>query len=231
MLKIFDNEKKIIQTQDFNQKISVFIYVLFELYRVIISTLLIVFVPQNCNGNLCLISQNLSSTNIFYSIGLIINFFTLFIYLIFYFIEILRELKIIKYLDVNPSLANDNDIVEKNIMPLSKQSNKLNKIYLIDNIYQKLGIGCLGLFIINSIISGIIISKYVLGNQTWSSFFTNISFMLTKLYHIYILAKSEKNIFYSAYLLQKVQFNDIDEKIKNELLLNNETNNETNNNI
>jgi len=63
---------------------------------------------------------------------------------------------------------------------------------------------------VNIATSSIIISEYSLGNQTLVIFLTNILFMVTKLSHVYIIIHTEKNIFLSAYLNTKVQFNDID---------------------
>jgi len=73
-----------------------------------------------------------------------------------------------------------------------------------------------GIFIINSILSGVIVNEYYLSSQTASTFITYLLFMITKLSNIYTVANTSKNVFYSAYLKTNVQFNDIDEKFKNE---------------
>jgi len=203
---------KIINSQDFNQKIWIIIYVIFELYRLFISTLLILFVPQNCNGQICTFVENLIPNNNFYIAGLFMNFFTLLSYIFLYGFEITREFKLVKYLDVNNSLPTDNNSVGNVVKKL--YSNKMNLIHFLNSWYQKIGIFCCITFFVNTIISGIIINEYSLGNQTISGFITNILFMFTKIYHIYCLVNTDKNIFYSAYLLQKVQFNDLDSKIK-----------------
>ena len=44
--------------QDFQQKASVSITVLLELYRVLIASFLILFVPQTCGDHICSISEN-----------------------------------------------------------------------------------------------------------------------------------------------------------------------------
>ena len=72
----------------------------------------------------------------------------------------------------------------------------------------------IGMFTINSILSGIIVNKYYLGSQTNVSLFTSILFMATKLISVYNIANTAKNIFYSAYLKSNVQFNDLDKKYK-----------------
>jgi hypothetical protein len=71
---------------------------------------------------------------------------------------------------------------------------------------------------VNIVFSSIVINNYSLGNQTLIIFLTNLLFMITKLSNVYNIINTEKNIFFSAYLNTKVQFNDIDpheiEKIK-----------------
>ena len=58
--------------------------------------------------------------------------------------------------------------------------------------------------------SGFVVFDYYLDNQTTSTYITNILFMVTKLGDIYATANTEKNVFYSAYLKGKIQYNDVD---------------------
>ena len=62
----------------------------------------------------------------------------------------------------------------------------------------------------NTILSGFVVFDYYLDNQTTSTYITNILFMVTKLGDIYATANTEKNVFYSAYLKGKIQYNDVD---------------------
>ena len=65
-------------------------------------------------------------------------------------------------------------------------------------------------FVANAVLSGIIVYDYSLGNQTTTTIITNILFMVMKLVDIHAIVNTEENIFYSAYLKGKVQFNDVD---------------------
>jgi hypothetical protein len=49
-----------------------------------------------------------------------------------------------------------------------------------------------------------------LDKQTTSTYITNILFIITKLVDIYSIANTEKNVFYSAYLKDRIQYNDVD---------------------
>jgi len=203
--------KNELQNQDLKQKISMMIIVLFEFYKIIISTLLLIFVPQNCNGKTCYYLEKIHENNIFYLIGLSLNFITFFLFIILYAIEILRELKLIKYLDVNLSSSNDNEYIGLILTKLD--TNILKSIYFIDYYYQKIGYICFIIFFINSLISTIILLTNMIPNQTITVLFNSIVFIATKFNQIYEVINTEKNIFYSAYLQQKVQYNDIDKQI------------------
>ena len=207
-----DKFKDLLQDENFQQRLNISSTILVELYRMITSSLLILFIPQSCHKQLCTISENLYSKQKLYNAGLAFNFLTLFTFTMLYAIEIKRENRLIKYLSVNQYLPNSNEDVEKTLehIPYDKK----NKILSIDKSYQMISYTSIGMFTINSILSGIIVNKYYLGSQTNVSLFTSILFMATKLISIYNIANTAKNIFYSAYLKSNVQFNDLDKKYK-----------------
>lgn len=212
----------IIENQDFNQKLSVCFHVSIELFRVLVSSLLILSVPQNCNGHVCNIVENIYTNNdTQYLIGLIINFSTTFAFIIMYVCELRREEKLIKLLEVNSNISTDSESIGM-IMELLAPYKKEQLHYLSRN-YKYSSCFAIVMFIFNSIISGIIINRYSLGNQTQVNFVTNILFMISKLVDVYMTVNTEENIFYSAYLTTKVQFNDIDPreiaKIENQHIL------------
>jgi hypothetical protein len=90
----------------------------------------------------------------------------------------------------------------------------MNNIRFVDLLYSKVGYFALSTFLINTLLSGVAISTTSAGSSTWISFITYITYIMTKLYHVYSLIQSPNDIFYSAYLTQKVQFNDLDDKLK-----------------
>lgn len=206
---IVENVKEFAADQDNNQKINVTISVALELYRVLVSSLLILFVPQDCgDGNLCTMTENMNPDSKLYTTGLFFNFATLFVFVAMYYFEVKRENKLITYLDVNKSIAMDNESVGKELEHLP--SEKRNNILLFDKYYQKTAYLAMGTFVINSIISGVVVYNYSLGNQTTTTIITNILFMVSKLGDVYVTVNTEQNIFYSAYLKGKIQYNGVD---------------------
>jgi hypothetical protein len=203
----------VLKDQDFQQKSGVTITVILELYRVLIASFLILFVPQKCGDHVCTITENAQiGSDPLYNAGFSFNCITLIAFLAMYFAEIKREGKLIAYLDVNPKCKTDNESVEKVLEKLTVE--RKNVILFYDNLYQKTGYFALGCFVINTTLSGIVIYKYYLDDKTTSTFITSVLFMITKMADVYSTVKTEKNIFYSAYLKGKIQYNDLDENKK-----------------
>jgi len=202
------SEISVFKNQDLMQKIGIAPIVLMELYKVMVSSFLILFVPQKCGDHVCSLNENMVVENDLYTTGLVINFITMFSFLTFYFIEVKRENRLISYLEVNSTKASDNESVGK-VLELLHEDKRKNIIKL-DKNYQHVGWFVLGMFLLNTIISGVVVYEYYLDNQTTSTYITNILFMVTKLGDIYAITNTEQNIFYSAYLKNKLQYNDVD---------------------
>lgn len=207
-LTLYEKTKNKLNDQDFMQKVSVLPTFFLELYRVMISSFLILFVPQQCDDHVCSYNENMTLGNQLYSAGLFFNFITMLSFLIMYFFEIKRENRLITYLEVNKNVPSDNDTVQKMLESLPEE--KRNSIWTLDKYYCRAGYISIGCFITNSFLSGFVIYQYYLDTQTTTTFVTNIVVMITKLGDVYATVNTEKNIFYSAYLKGKVQFNDVD---------------------
>ena len=199
---------ELLNDQDFIQKISIIPIVLVELYRVMVSSFLILFVPQKCGNHTCQLNENLVLDSTLYNAGLVFNFITTFFFVILYTIEIKRENRLITYLHVSSTMPSDNNSVGKILekLPIDKKNN----ILYLDKAYQKIGYFVMLLFAINSALSGVVIFNYYLDNQTTTTYITNIILMITKLSDIYTTAHTDENIFYSSYLKGRIQFNDVD---------------------
>jgi hypothetical protein len=110
--------------QDTLQRITVGVQVLLEMYRVITSSLLILFVPQLCVDHICTTTENLVWETNTYNTGLCFNFISMAFLVHMYYLELVRENVLIGYLGVNPQLANDNEGVGKQLelLPVNKQN-------------------------------------------------------------------------------------------------------------
>lgn len=199
--------------QDTLQRITVGVQVLLEMYRVITSSLLILFVPQLCADHICTTTENLVWETNTYNTGLCFNFISMAFLVNMYYLELVRENTLIGYLAVNPELANDNEGVGKQLelLPVNKQ----NKLFSINKQYRNSFYGALSVYSLNMMLSAAAVNRYYAGSQTVSTFVTYVLFMATKFGSVYSIVSTDKFVFYSAYLSGKVQYNDVDEDKKN----------------
>jgi hypothetical protein len=207
-------KKKEEDNQDTNQKIGVTIAVAVEIYRALIASFLILFVPQKCgdevNGyHVCSFSENAETgPDPLYNAGFVFNCITMATFLGLYYAEVRREVKLIAYLDVNPSRPSDNESVGQ-VLEKMQPAHK-DAILYYDSLYIKAGYITIGCFAINSVLSGLVVYKYYLDDKTTTTFITSLLFVIQKLQQVYVTLKTDKNVFYSAYLSSKVQYNDLD---------------------
>ena len=201
--------------QDFKQKMGAYMAFVLEMYRVVMGTLLLVFVPQKCNDQLCTMSDVMSSEDQIYAGNVAINFVTFASFFIMYVVEISRENKMISYLDVNKEFPSDNDAVGEALLLLPEKKRKV--ILNLDGSYQNACYVAAFFYLLNSVYSGIVIYDNYFDSKTTTVFVTNLLFLAGKLADVYGLANTDTNIFYSAYLKDKVQYNYADpDKVKEE---------------
>ena len=203
----FDEMKDLTKDQDFAQKMNVSATLVLEFYRVLMGSLLILFVPQQCGDNICSLSENMERDDISRA-AFGFNILTLFSFLIMYYIEVKRENLMIDNLHVNPELPRDDEAVEENIADLVDDIKQ--QIWKLDQNYALAGYFSMGSFTANAAISAVPIFSNYLDDKTITVLLTNLLFMGSKLNDVFSIVNTDKNIFFSAYLKRKVQFNDID---------------------
>lgn len=182
---------------------------IFELYRLTIGTLLVLFVPQKCaTGDICGVLEAVQRQDGVSRAGLAVNGLTLCIFLVFYAIEVKRENKLITYLQTNPTVASDDKSVAIAINKL--QEFRKIAILKVDRYYQRAGYTTIVMFTFNSVLSAYVVFFHYLDEKSVTAFLTSMLFITMKLFDVYTIAHTPKNIFLSAYMRQKVQFNDVD---------------------
>ena len=200
--------KETLESQDFQQKANVYIAFIFELYRVWMGSMLLLTVPQKCGDHVCSTFEHIHSPNPILITGFTINLSTLCVFLLMYLVEIQRENKMINYLEVDKTLPRDNVSVGTELNKLPKT--KHDRILHFDKMYQLSGCISMVLFIFNSIFSGYTVFVHYLNNKTATVYITNVLFMSLKLKDVYDIVNTKQNVFLSAYLTRKIQFNAID---------------------
>jgi hypothetical protein len=207
-LSIISSIKETKSNQDFQQKLNVASTLLLEIYRVLMGAFLVVFIPQKCDDSICSINQNINRDDILSQITILFNTLTMLTFLFLYFIEVKRENKLINCLEVNRFNPVDNESVGKALEKLS--TNDKDIILKYDKYYQKVGYVSTVVFTINAILGSIVVYSHYLDSRTLTVYLTNLLFMGFKVSDVYYTVNTKKNVFYSAYLKHKVQFNDVD---------------------
>ena len=205
---IIDQIKEKTNDQDFQQKMNVASTLLLEIYRVLMGAFLVVFVPQKCGENICSLSENINREDGLAKTAIAFNTITMFTFLMLYFVEVKRENKLINYLEVNRFTPVDNESVGEALQKLAPE--KKQTIWNYDGYYQKAGYISTVSFLLNSIFSSIVIFSHYFDSKTITVLLTNLLFMGLKVSDVYSTVNTKKNVFYSAYLKNKVQFNDVD---------------------
>ncbi len=108
-------------TPDTNQRLKSGILFFLEFYKVLMGTLLLVFIPQDCGNHSCSINENIYSIGLFRNIVKFYNFFTLLLVFVFYIIELKRENWCIEFLDVDVTRPNNNLDEEIEKYPIYKK--------------------------------------------------------------------------------------------------------------
>jgi hypothetical protein len=114
----------------------------------------------------------------------------------------------INYLEVNKSVVSDNETVGKALLLLPENSRRA--ILSLDHTYQTACYMAMFCFLLNTVFSCYSIYSYYLDSKTTSVFITNVVFLASKLIDANALTNTETNIFYSAYLKDRIQYNYVD---------------------
>ena len=194
--------------QDNKQKIGIYFAFIMEFYRVLMGSFLILFVPQKCDNEICGLFENVITGNPVIDTAFSVNIAVFSLFMAMYYAELIRENKMINYLHVNPELPRDNEAVGDALVNLPER--KKESILLWDKRYQSAGRIAMVGFIVNLGLSGYVIFLNYLDNKTVTVFLTNALFMGLKLNDVKDVTETDINIFLSAYLTRKIQYNDVD---------------------
>lgn len=210
---LFGNMKEKMNDQDFMQKIKVSGALLFEFYRVMMGAMLIIFVPQQCGDHVCSMSENITREDGGMSeAAFIANLVTLATFLVMYYFEVKRENALINNLEVNTDKPRSNEAVGEHLLAMPENLREL--VWGLDHEYQITAGAAMVCFLANTALSLIPIMNHYLDSKTISVLVTNVMFMGLKLTDVYSTTNTEKNIFYSAFMTRKVQFNDVDPDVR-----------------
>ena len=198
-------------TVDSQQRITTFLLMCLEFYKVVMGTFLIVFVPQDCNGTICTATENFFKEGNLYFGGNVCNFITFSAIGTLYFIELKRENWCIQYLDIDDEKSTNNLDTEIEAYPkYKKEMNRLNKNYVNATYFAVL------MMCINFIVSGFTVYQTYTGSNSITSFVSFFLLVSMKLYNAWTVGrlsiKDERAN--SAYMKEPKTYNTIDENYR-----------------
>ena len=212
---------------DVKERLKIGALFLFQSYKVIMGSLLILFVPQKCeelqesSGSsfnidifktaICTVSDNLHKTDdMFHNITLGFNFLCVGLFFIMYFVELRRENWCVKYLDINHDFPDNHldDIIDQKPelkLELRKKNNRYFKITTLTS----------SVYMVNLILSSIIIYTNYVGIQAVTSYTSYVALILLKIYNSlfisYTSLHGDKAL--SGYITEFSSFNVFDKDI------------------
>ena len=193
--------------EKYKSKIFTAAVIVVDMYRVGTGTLLVLFVPGVCGDKACLPTDNWNKGDTLYRIGVACNLLTLLTFAALYAAEIRRENRLSTYLKSNPELPTDSEDVGNVIQRLTET--RRTRLLTLNTRYQRIGYITIAMYVINTILSAVIIFTGYMNDKGPVLLVTNTLLIGGKLYDIYKTVNTEPNVFLSAYISRKLQFNDV----------------------
>lgn len=192
---------------DTKERLKIILIFLLQSYKVAMGSMLVLFVPQECNNNVCSLTDNLTKTDGMHITTLFFNFVSLISFTLCYHSELQRENWCVKHLDIDKNEGDNNLALVLNQKPEFKEA--LSKI---NNKYYILSLNAAGVYIVNLILSTIVLFNNSAGSTTLTTYLGFVILILMKLYNsVYISVDSKKNArAFSAYMTEFQSFNVID---------------------
>jgi hypothetical protein len=202
IVNLFENPEKRMTNV---QRIAIIIYTAYESYRTIISSYLIVFVPQNCGGYSCTIMQNVTPTNNYEIVAITFNTLMAFYFCVMFYLERERENAINMYLVSDNKSPTDKEYLMRTIDAMEPGPKR--KIMRLNNWYRFLVQNILLCFFANMGVSCVVIYNNYLNNTTFTVFITNALFMINRIYKALKITSSGEYNIYSAYRTEQMLYN------------------------
>jgi hypothetical protein len=199
--------------QDYAQKCKLFFIFIFEMYKILTSSLLVVLVPQKCNDGerMCSFSENFENLDPYNSFALYYNFFTSICFFLYYLVEIYRERLFIRLLDVDADLTEED--YDDEIEEFPKIENKIKET---NELFYYINIFLVGILISNIVVSIFVLSRFYLNDLTIFISVSNTMLIADKQFRSFFVARKsfKENKAYSMYMTKMITYNTVDREIK-----------------
>ena len=197
---------------DNKERLKIAILFLLQSYKVIMGSMLVVFVPRQCQGTnqttICSPSENVQNTDTLNRAALSANFISILFFIATYAVELRRENFCVHNFDI------DHDVGDNNLaIILKNKPDLLKELHSHNNLYYKITAITFFVYLINFILSDIVLyDDPTFWKAGLAPYFSYILLILMKLYNCYYISASsmldDKAL--SAYMTEFSSFNVID---------------------
>ena len=199
---------------DSKERIKIFGSFMLQSYKVVMGTMLSLFVAQKCENEqgveqICSLEENRNRQEVFPSAVFLFNGMTLIAFTGTYLVELMREDWCVENFDIDPNVPDTaiNDTLKK--QPLLRE-----ELQFRNKLYFKCVRTTAAMYFINVILSAILVlnEDNQIGSTTKTGFMSFVLLVTNKLWSSYSVAKksSQKGIARSAYMREWSSFNILD---------------------
>jgi len=189
-----------------SQRLFILLYTFYEIYRTVISSFLVVFVPQKCANDMpCTIYQNIIPQNDLEVAAISFNTLLAFYFCGLFFLERKREEFIKEHMAIDRAAPTGKDYLVQLLCDMPPEPRTY--ILKINNVYRFYAQGMLAIVCANMCISSVVIYRNYLNNNTAVVFITNALFMVNRIYRALLITSSGEYNIYSAYRSDNLIYN------------------------
>ena len=204
-----DRATTLLKGQNAQQRLQLLFTVPGAVFQMLASSFLLLTVPQLCgDGRACTVWENLAIQSPLHGGVLALNAFTAVILLLLSVVEVQRENLLVEYLEVSPTLSFSGEAVKERLRQLRPAHEA--KLHRVDGIYRIVATCALVVFCVNGLGSAYLLFDNVLTLQTYTTFAAYALLQGTRLASSAYIAYAEAFVFFSVFLTNTVQFNDVD---------------------
>ena len=193
---------------DNRERLKVAILFLLQSYKVIMGSMLVVFVPSQCGDDICSFRENVQNTEAYNLAALTFNFMSIAAFLATYAVELRRENFCVHNFDINHDVGDNNLAII-----LKDKPDLLKELHSHNNLYYRITAATFFVYLVNFILSDIVLyNDPTFWKVGLAPYFSYILLILMKLYNCYYISvtsiKEDKAL--SAYMTEFSSFNVID---------------------
>ena len=197
---------------DNKERLKIAILFLLQSYKVVMGSMLVVFVPRQCEGvnqtTICSVNENVQNYDTLNRVALCSNFITILFFMATYAVELRRENFCVHNFDI------DHDVGDNNLaIILKNKPDLLKELHSHNNLYYKITAITFFVYLVNFILSDIVLyDDPTFWKAGLAPYFSYILLILMKLYNCYYISASsmQDDKALSAYMTEFSSFNVID---------------------